>query len=170
MSHKPVEAVFSSSQLFKKLKLSKPCKAFIDFLNTRGSNTMHTVPTLDHGNVPPEMRRFPTGFHRSLDSPWENGGELKHIGFAGPIWCEETHPHWIQLRYHLGLLQFDNQVESLLDAGNANSFFFFQRFPLVWTRGGCEAAPCGAKRDLVVVVVMMTRMMTGMRMVGWLVG
>ena len=167
MSHKPVEAVFSSSQLFKKLKLSKPCKAFIDFLNTRGSNTMHTVPTLDHGNLPPEMRRFPTGFHRSLDSPWENGGELKHIGFAGPIWCEETHPHWIQLRYHLGLLQFDNQVESLLDAGNANSFFF-PTFPLV--------SVVAVKRhlvglwDLVVVVVMMTRMTTGMRMVGWLVG
>lgn len=142
MSHKPVEAVFSSSQLFKKLKLSKPCKAFIDFLNTRGSNTMHTVPTLDHGNLPPEMRRFPTGFHRSLDSPWENGGELKHIGFAGPIWCEETHPHWIQLRYHLGLLQFDNQVESLLDAGNANSFFFSN--VSIGVRGGCEAAPCGA--------------------------
>lgn len=162
MSDKPVEAVFSSSQLFKKLKLSKPCKAFIDFLNTRGSNTMHTVPTLDHGNLPPDMRRLPTGFHRSLDSPWENGGGVEtHWICRSDLWRNKN-PHWIQLRYHLGLLQFDNQVESLLDAGNANSFSI--GVDPWWLWSGTDS---GAKRDLVVAVVM-TRMTTGMRMVGWI--
>ena len=44
-------------------------------------------------------------------------------------------------RYHLGLLQFDNQVESLLDAWIEKKHTIFQRFQ-VSNGGGCKMYGC----------------------------
>ena len=96
----------------------------------------------------------------------ENARELKHIGFAGPIWCEETHSK-TQFNWGIILACFNSIIR-----WNRSWMLGMQTvFPLVWTRGGCEAAPIKGRNGTWLWWLWWQEWRLGWGwLVGWLVG